>query len=692
MARVEDLVAQVPDPELRRELAAAVADLKKHQHFGLVFEEHIPETTALFGLPIRAGAIVQLRDDQAPTTYRVIAVESDQAVIEPVAGGESCSVQFSDLLTIKRFGEPIFPALTSVGAVRRGEPSHPHHAVINGENYHALQILLYMYEGQVDCIYIDPPYNTGARDWKYNNRYVDSNDTWRHSKWLSMMEKRLKLAKKLLKTDGVLIVTIGEHELFHLGMLLEKTFPGYLRYVVTIVISARGNYRVNFARVEEYALFFCPPTGRDVITGSPIDLLPEQNDIDVDPNEDEEDEEEDADEQLTLIEPDGAVIELRHARRRGPDSNRSNRPTMFYPIFVDERELRVVRAGQPIPEDEEPQITAVNGHRPVWPIDGKGKHRRWRWGQPRMQEAIERGDVKLGKYNRRSDSWTINLVIRRENALKKIKTVWRHTSHDAGTHGASLLETLLGQRALFPFPKSVYAVRDTLAAVVRNRPDALIVDFFAGSGTTFHATCLLNAADNGRRRSILVTNNEVSEPEAAQLHNGGHYRGDPTFESRGIFERVTRPRCEAVVTGHRPDGAEIPGAHIGGRAFADGFAENLEFFRLDYLDPDEVALGQRFTAILPSLWLAAGGVGEREPAGVGADFSIPTGSNYAVLIRESRFRQFLAALSERTDVSHVWLVTDSDQAFAEMRSMLPRQLRVSMLYRDYLRSFRATAG
>ena len=128
----------------------------------------------------------------------------------------------SGLLVVKRFRRSTFPSLTSVGAIVCGPKDKPHHAVIDAENFHALQLLVYLYDGGVDCIYIDPPYNTGARDWKCNNRYVDDKDTWRHSKWLSMMEKRLRLAKRLLKPDGVLIVAVDEHESNHLGMLLGK--------------------------------------------------------------------------------------------------------------------------------------------------------------------------------------------------------------------------------------------------------------------------------------------------------------------------------------------------------------------------------------------------------------------------------------------------------------------------------------
>jgi len=303
-----------------------------------------------------------------------------------------------------------------------------------------------------------------------------------------------------------------------------------------------------------------------------------------------------------------------------------------------------------------------------------------------MQGLIDDRRVVMGRYNETQNTWTLNYWVRR-SASKKLKTVWRETAHDAGTHGTTLLHKFLGKRNAFPFPKSVYAVRDCLAAVVRNRPHALIVDFFAGSGTTFHATCLLNAEEGGCRRSVSVTNNEVTEKVAGQLHKRGIYRGDKEFERHGIFEQATRPRCEAAVSGLRPDGKPIQGKYIDKTPYSVGFEENVEFFRIDYLDPDEVDLGRQFEAILPSLWLAAGGVGDREIPPACQGFSIPPGSTYAVLFKESHFRQFRAAVEQRPDVTHVWLVTDSEEAYAEMVSELPRRLATSMLYRDYLRSF-----
>ena len=128
-------------------------------------------------------------------------------------------------------------------------------------------------------MYIDPPYNTGARDWKYNNRYVDAKDAWKHSKWLSFMEKRLRLARRLLKPDGVMIVTIDEHEVNHLGMLLEKLFPDAYRQLITIVMNPKGVTQGRFSRVDEYA-FFCFFGGASTIGGGDDLLTPGIDDED----------------------------------------------------------------------------------------------------------------------------------------------------------------------------------------------------------------------------------------------------------------------------------------------------------------------------------------------------------------------------------------------------------------------------
>ncbi len=707
MARIDDLVAQVKDSRLRKELEDSLGEIKRRRRFGLVYEEHIPELSALSGVPVRVGALVQRRrTPNEDRLWKVATLDSKKrvATIKAADGGDETSANLEDLLVVKRFGEPIYPTLTPLGAVKRGG-GKPTHAVINGENFHALQLLVYLFERQVDCIYIDPPYNTGARDWKYNNRYVDNSDAWRHSKWLSMMEKRLRLAKRLLKRDGVLIVTIDEHEVHHLGMLLERLFPEYLRYMMTIVINPKGTGKANFGRVDEYAFFVVPDLGHDVIPEVPEELTPEGTIVPVD-SEDwfegvegveeggSESGDGEANPEEAELEDGEDEWEYRHARRRGAESSyRHQRPNQFYPIFIDEEARRVVRVGPSIPLDAKPDFRKADSLRPIWPIDAEGRDRCWAFVPESMQALIDAGNVVLRGYNSKRDSWTINYRVPRKKT-RKLKSVWVRRAYDAGTHGTELVRRLLGEPGLFQFPKSVYATKDCLAAVVRNRPNALIVDFFAGSGTTFHSVALLNAEDGGSRRTILVTNNEVAQDEATRLNGRGLYRGDPAFEERGIFELVTRPRCEAVVTGLRPDGTAIPGRQLDavGRArgllFKDGFEENVEFFKLDYLDPDDVDLRRQFKAILPALWLSAGGVGDREIPREGADYSIPDSSTYGVLFKESRFQRFRTALEKHPRLTRVWIVTDSEEAFAEMRAQLPFGIRASMLYHDYLHSFR----
>jgi adenine-specific DNA-methyltransferase len=208
MALLDDLLAQVTEPGLRREIEAEVNRLRKRARFGLVFERHRPEVTRLYGRPIRAGDLVQRREPTGSTIWRVRAVKGRNAVLEDVeTSAELDTMKVTDLVQVRRFGEPLYPGLRHVGGVHRGDPSKGSHVVICGENYDSLQMLTILHEKQVDAIYLDPPYNVGTRDWKYNNDYVDKNDGYRHSKWLSMMERRLKLCGQLLKDDGVLVVT-----------------------------------------------------------------------------------------------------------------------------------------------------------------------------------------------------------------------------------------------------------------------------------------------------------------------------------------------------------------------------------------------------------------------------------------------------------------------------------------------------
>ena len=671
MAAVEDLVAQVADPDLRMRLQAAVRSLKEHKRFGLVFEEHVPELAAIPGFPVSVDDTVADRTDPEGRLYRVTKLLKRAADVEPLGGGDLERRQLRDLRVVRRFGEPTYPALLPIGLVGTRSPEARTHSVICGENYHVLETLLYLHEGKVDCIYIDPPYNTGAKDWKYNNRYVDSTDAWRHSKWLAFMRRRLRLAKRLLRPDGVLICTVDEHEVHHLAMLLEELFPRALRYTVTIVHNPKGTFKTNFARVDEYALFCCPDIGADVINPLPAGLFT-QAEEGLEPNAADE------------------AFEYLYLRRRGQESgHRRQRPNQFYAILVDEDLRKVVGVGPLLGPDDPYAVTRTGSVTTVYPLDTRNDERVWRYNRDTMQDLIAADEIVVtGHSSRTAQGWVLNHR-RPRSGTKRLKTVWWEKRHDAGGHGSDLLTAYLGEAGLFPFPKSVYAVRDCLDAVVHDRPDALIVDFFAGSGTTLHATCLLNAQDGGRRRCVLVTNNEVDEATARRLNAQGCYEGDEGFERYGIFERVTRPRVEGVITGRRPDGRPVVGEHVwaGRRPYAQGFPESAEFYRLRYVDADEVDLGWQFEAVLPALWLRAGAVGDRpdfKPIGAAA---VPEGSNFAVLFDESAIRELAAQLATNLDVTHAYLITDSLESFAEMRALLRPGLDVSMLYRDYLRSF-----
>lgn len=257
MAAINDLIAQIEDIALRERIAKEVDRLSKQKKFGLVFEEHLPECTPLYDIPVKVGALVAKKAGEVNDVYKVLGIEDNTAQCLHRESKETAEIALDDLVTVAEFGEPIYPYLKPIDTVCNAPDSDLWHTLIEADNYHALQLLEYLYAGKVDCIYIDPPYNTGAKDWKYNNDYVDGSDAYRHSKWLSFMQRRLKLAKKLLNPkDSVLIVTIDEKEYLHLGCLLEEMFPEANIQMISSTISRKGAARMNsFTRVNEFIYF-----------------------------------------------------------------------------------------------------------------------------------------------------------------------------------------------------------------------------------------------------------------------------------------------------------------------------------------------------------------------------------------------------------------------------------------------------
>lgn len=694
MALIDALLEKISNPSLQAALREQVDQLLSKQSFGLVFQQHKPETVELHNYKVRRNCKVRIKSEDADELYRVDSVKGTTATIASLVDEpQFWDVDTSDLVVVREFGDPIYPGLTSVGKVERGGDTPPH-LVINAENFHALETLLYTHEGKVDAIYIDPPYNSGARDWKYNNDYVDGVDQYRHSKWLAFMQRRLLLAQRLLNPESsVLVVTIDEKEVHHLGMLLEQMFPDSVRQMVTIVINAAGQARQQeLARVDEYAFFIflgdaLPEAGRD-------DLLNER--------------------------PSGNpdVIRWESLLRSGTNSRRADRPQLFFPIFIDPDTRELHSVGEP-KELTTPRTAwkTPKGAVAVWPLKSDNTEGNWRVQPSSLRTLFEAGHAKVGEYRPelgKGTFWYLGRAARNRILSGEIevvgrdaagavivqpittgaagrrttipKTVWNRPTHHAGWHGSALVRALLSGRE-FPFPKSVYAVEDTLRIAVGGKPNATVVDFFAGSGTTAHALARLNQADNGSRRAILITNNEVSATEAAQLRARGLAPGDAEWEARGIFHHITRPRVEAAITGLTPDGQEVRGSYVDGAEFSAGLPANAEFFELEYLDPDLIGRGRGFADMASLLWLKAGGQGGRieKPE---EEWALPDDAHYGVLFDSDKWRGFVDAVTKRSaDVRHVFIVTDSEATFQQIITELPAGVGFTQLYDDYLKTF-----
>lgn len=688
LAHIDALIEKISDRDLRDALRGQVDALLQRRTFGLVFQEHKPEVVELPHYRVQSGCVVHERSAVSGTEWKVSKVSAGVATI--TADGREATAPVSDLVVVREFGQPIYPGLSSVGRLDRA-PGKPYHAIINSENFHALETLRYAYEEKVDAIYIDPPYNTGAKDWKYNNDYVDGIDEYRHSKWLAFMERRLDLAKHLLNpADSVLVVTIDENEVHHLGVLLEQIFPDALRQMVTIAINGKGVAQTGkLSRVEEYAFFVFIGAAR--ATPAVDNLFNEAAEGDDQPAED----------------PWASLL------RRGTDAARTDRPGMFFPFYVDPIKKLIVKIGEPLDAGSSPQdVGTPSGLVAVWPIRTNNSEGRWQVGPDGAQQLLDRGYLKLGAYNRRRDQWAIKYLFKAQRDRIEAgdlaitgravdgsvllaehvrraaapKTIWNRSRHNAGSYGSNLLRELIPGRS-FPFPKSLYAVVDTLRVMVGSKPDALILDFFGGSGTTAHATAYLNAEDGGRRRSIVVTNNEVSNEEARSLRAQGARPGDAEWEQLGIFEHITRPRIEAAFTGLTHANKPVSGDYLNGQAMADGFAENVEFFNLTYEDPDLISMGRKFDAVAPLLWLRAGAKGPRIQAPTDT-WSVSEDKTYAILFDEERWREYVEAVSSIGTLTHVFVVTNSKSVFQQVLSELPTRIEATQLYEDYLRTFR----
>ncbi|MCK4905467.1 site-specific DNA-methyltransferase [bacterium] len=441
----------------------------------------------------------------------------------------------------------------------------PQNILIEGDNYHALYTLNFTHKRKVDVIYIDPPYNTGNKSWRYNNNYVDKEDRYRHSKFLSFISKRLRLAKQLLKDSGILICAIDDYEVAAVKLLLDDIFNELNRLGTLVVVhNPRGrNDDKFFASQHEYLLIYAKNSdkahvGHFTLTEEDKDQYKQFDDI--------------------------SAFSKTSFIRTGNNSKRTERPNLYYPIYYHEKKNKL-------------SLEKHDGWEKLLPLNTNGEEKTWRWEKKTFSELHEtelfvkrvKGENKIFKKRRL-----------RETTGKKPKTVWYNPKYDASSNGIMLLQKILGRENTFNYPKSLYAVRDILELTTNK--NSLVVDFFAGSGTTGHAILELNDKDGGKRHFILCTNNEVGEAKEIEFKNkyniGAKEFTDWKKEKRkewkewcdlyGICSSVTYPRIKKVIKGYN-----------GNKSI---FA-NLKYFKTEFVpqiltDNDKRVLVSRSTELL----------------------------------------------------------------------------------------------
>tara|TARA_R110000823_G_scaffold28045_90_gene81723 strand:+ start:1574 stop:3685 length:2112 start_codon:yes stop_codon:yes gene_type:complete len=700
------LIAQAKskDPQLGNDLEREFKTLSSRLPFGLNFERHRPEVVELPLRPVRKGDKVRVLPERGSTAagdkllWQVKAIsgrgKAKVAELELIycQEPESQNVLLEDLVVVAEFRDVIYPGLVSTGKVERGGDK-PCHTVINGENYHALKALTYTHRGKIDAIYIDPPYNTGAKDWKYNNDYVEADDNYRHSKWLAMMERRLLIAKELLNpAASVLIVTIDEKEYLRLGLLLEQLYPEASIQMVSSVINPKGAARASaFGRTDEYIYFvmFGEASPHPTALGT---------------------------EWKIVRDPRAEKLRWADLLRSGNHPLRADSPNQFYPIFIQNTDEgpKFHSVGESYFGNNRDEIVPPDGTVAVWPIRSNGEEGNWSNGTTNLRTFIEKGYAKLGRW--RGGKTSVTYLARGEQ--KKVEsgqlpiigrnpdnsiavdasnyvpvfipgTQWRIPSHNAEQGGTNLQKLMMPDRK-FPFPKSLYAVEDALRFFVSEKPDAVILDFFSGSGTTAHAVMRLNRQDDGNRQCISVTNNEVASNEQKALRKEGLRPGDPEWEQLGICDFITKPRVKAAITGQTPDGEPIKGDYKFTDEFpmAEGFEENAEFFTLTYETPIAVNYNYAFSRIAPLLWMRAGSRGQRIDAIPDKGWAVVEA--YGLLGELDRASSFIKALSKVEGLGLAYIVTDDDRRFQSIAKRLPDGVEPVRLYESYLSNFSFT--
>jgi adenine specific DNA methylase len=696
MAAINELISRISDPELRAQIQAEVDKLSRQKKFGLVFEDHIPEATPLYGVPIRTGSLAARKNGSVGDLMLVTEIRDGIAVCLRQSDKETVSIPLEELVAVARFGEPIYPYLKPIDEVCNAPDSDLWHTLIEADNYHALQLLEYLYAGQVDLVYLDPPYNTGSDEWKYNDVFVDASDRWAHSKWLSFMYKRLRIIKGLLSAKGVIAISIGYQELHHLVMICEELFPAHQTAVVTVQTSG-GKPSGGFNYQHEHIVFVTPSTFKP----------------------------------LPMSFTGGKNSSPFHGMNLA-SFDQTQRPNQTYPIYVKKETGEIVGCGQSLEERvrngeysgelgdfifdfEEAPVGCVT----IWPITAKGQPCVWRLIPESFMRDVKDGYIRVlpSKSKKSPNAFTVQFLsdgIKKKIQQGKVRVSGREPQNntviieeyksDGGniptlwtekafytSKGTNQLQNIFVNKS-FPYPKPLDLIADIIRACTTH--DSIVIDLFAGSGTTLNAVNLINTEDDGRRECILVTNNELSKAEEKSLRKQGANPGDPEWERRGICRSITWPRTVYTIRGTRDDGSPLDGDYGLDEddqplLLSNGFAANAAYFKLGFLDKASVRIGRQFREMLPTLWMKAGCHG---PCPTLADEAVPSmlvlpENRMAILNDSAAYADFAERVNGEPSIETVYLVTDSDTDYRGMAQGLlaPKKYQ---LYRDYLDNFR----
>lgn len=364
-------------------------------------------------------------------------------------------------------------------------PDAPNHLIIEGDNLAALTELSYTHAGKIDVIYIDPPYNTGNRDFVYNDSFVDSDDSYRHSKWLSFMSKRLRIAKQLLSDRGVIFISIDDNEQANLKLLCDEIFA-QPNFIANIIWEKADSPRMD-AKIISSRHDFIVTYAKDITTlplhRVPLSEIPEH---------------------YNKVDDLGRRYYLKPLRYMGNADSRADRPNMYYPI------------------------TAPDGSE-VYPLRADGSDGRWRWSKDKLDKERERIEFVSTK-----KGWSVYTKLYADNLDDvPVETIWYNKDVESNRQAIALIKLIFGSEKTFTNPKPVKLISRVISIV--GDKDSTVLDFFAGSGTTLHAVMQLNAEDGGKRTCILCTNNENGICE------------NVTYErNKRVIEGYTKPNGEEV--------------------------------------------------------------------------------------------------------------------------------------------------